>query len=81
MRVANRIIKATRSQAPARACTPISTTHARTRASTHARTHKHALTNAPAHTQKYIIFFAFRWQQLFCERASILRYTYIACLV
>jgi hypothetical protein len=45
------------------------------RASTraHARTH--------THTQKYVILIAFPRQQWFHERASILRYTYIASLL
>jgi hypothetical protein len=32
-------------------------------------------------THKYVIFIAFPLQQWFRERAPILRYTYIACLV
>ena len=47
----------------------------------HARTHKHVLTRARAHTQKYVILIDFPQQQWFRERESILRYTYIACLV
>ena len=39
--------------------------------------HKHART----HTQKYTILVAFLLQQWFRERASLLRYTNIACLV
>jgi hypothetical protein len=42
---------------------------------THARTRKHA------HTDQYVIFIAFPRQQLFRERASMLRYAFIACLV
>jgi hypothetical protein len=42
---------------------------------THARTRKHA------HTDQYVILIAFPLQQWFRERASVLRYTYIACLV
>ena len=41
----------------------------------HARMRKHA------HTDQYVIFIAFPQQQLFRKRASLLRYTYIACLV
>jgi hypothetical protein len=33
------------------------------------------------HTQQYVILIAFPQQQWFRERASMLRYTYIACLV
>ena len=49
--------------------------HARSCAptTTHARTH--------THTVKYVTRFAFPRQQWFRERTSILRYTYIACLV
>jgi hypothetical protein len=42
---------------------------------THARTHTHK------NIEQYVIFIAFPLQQLFRERASVLRYTYIACLV
>jgi hypothetical protein len=45
--------------------------YARASARTHARTH----------TEKYVIIIAFQRQQWFLERASILRYTYIACFV
>jgi hypothetical protein len=41
----------------------------------HARTRKHAYTN------QYAILFAFPQQQWFRERASVLCYTYISCLV
>ena len=44
-------------------------------AHTHARTRKHA------HTDQYVILIAFPQQQFIRERASMLRYTYIACLV
>ena len=44
-------------------------------ARTHARTRKHA------HTDQYVILIAFPLQQWFRERASVLRYTYVACLV
>ena len=35
----------------------------------------------PSYTEQYVIHFAFLQQQCFSERASTLRYTYIACLV
>jgi hypothetical protein len=44
-------------------------------------THMHARTRKHAHTDQYVILFAFSRQQWFQERASMLRYTYIACLV
>jgi hypothetical protein len=40
-----------------------------------ARTRKHA------HTDQYVILIAFPLQQWFRERASMLRHTYIVCLV
>jgi hypothetical protein len=40
----------------------------------HARMRKHA------HTDQYVILIAFPQQKWFRERASMLRYTYIACL-
>jgi len=43
-------------------------------AKTHTHTHTHT------HTQ-YVIPIAFPLQQWLCERASLLRYTYMACLV
>ena len=43
----------------------------------HARTHAQAC----IHTHQYVILIAFPWQQWFRERASVLRNTYIACLV
>ena len=72
-RVACWIIRVTRTQAHARALHPCSHTHGRTRA----RAHKHTHT----HTQKNVILIAFTRQQRCLERASMLRYTYIACLV
>ena len=42
---------------------------------THSRTRKHA------HTDQYVLLIAFPQQQWLRERASVLRYTYIACLV
>jgi hypothetical protein len=44
-------------------------------------THMHARTRKHAHTDQYVILIAFPHQQWFRERASLLRYTYIACLV
>ena len=38
------------------------------------------LTFVYTHSQ-YVILNVFPWQQRLCERASILRYTYTACLV
>ena len=50
--------------------------HARMRMHTPTRwgTHMHA------HTDQYVILTAFPQQQWFRKRASLLRYTYIACL-
>jgi hypothetical protein len=67
-RVAFWISKAIRAQAHARAHEPIPI---------HTRTY--AL--ARAHTQKYAIVIAFPQQQWFHKRASMLRYTHIACIV
>ena len=70
------ISRATREQAhtPSRTPTP-----------THAHTHMLAVTCTRArtytHTDQYIILIAFPQQQWFRERASLLRYTYITCLV
>jgi hypothetical protein len=49
----------------------------------HARTSTRARTRMQArlHTDKYVIFIAFPGQQLLRERASMLRYKYIAHLV
>ena len=47
----------------------------------HARNHACAFSHAHTHTYKYALFIAFPLQQSFRERASVLRYTYIACLV
>jgi hypothetical protein len=52
-----------------------------TRACTRPRSQAPAYTHAHSHTDKCVIFIAFPLQQWFRERASILRYTYIACLV
>jgi hypothetical protein len=50
-----------------------------------ARVQAHAPARARAfvftHTQKYVTRVAFSWQQWFCERASMVHYTYIASLV
>ena len=59
----------------ARACTLL-----RAQTPTHTHTHTtHARTRA--HRTKYLILIAFPWQQWFRGRASVLRYTYIACIV
>ena len=50
-------------------------TRPRARVLMHARTRKHA------HTDQYVILIAFPQQQWFRERALLLRYTYIACIV
>jgi hypothetical protein len=49
-----------------------------TRAQAHARAR--ALTQTHAHIQKCVTLIAFLLQQSFRESASVLRYTYIACL-
>jgi hypothetical protein len=41
----------------------------------------HASTRKHAHTDQYVIFIAFPQQQWFREHASMLRYTYVGCLV
>ena len=68
MRFACWVRKATRQ----RASVP---TRTRTSMYERARTYTHT------HTQKYVILIAFPRQQWFRERASLLRYTYIARLV
>jgi hypothetical protein len=55
------------------------------------RTYTHANAHAPgkplarkpghAHSGKYVIFIVFPRQQMIRERASVLRYTYIICIV
>ena len=50
-------------------------------ACTHPRARLPTCTHAYAHTHKYVILTVFPQQQLFRERASLLRYTYIACNV
>ena len=70
------LYKATRAQSHARAL----------HSHPHARTHAHACTNlrvsarAHTHTQKYAVLITFPQQQWLRERASVFRYTYIACL-
>ena len=44
-------------------------------------THMHARMRKHAHTHQYVILIAFPRQQWFRERASLLHYMYIACLV
>ena len=44
-------------------------------------THMHARTRKHAHTGKYVLLTAFPHQQWFRERSSMLRYTYIACVI
>ena len=44
-------------------------------------THIHARARKHAHTDQCVILLAFPRQQWLRERASVLRYTYIACLV
>jgi hypothetical protein len=53
----------------------------RPRLCTHNQTHARKRTNPYARTQKYLIIIAVPQQQWFRKRASMLRYTYIACLV
>ena len=57
--------------------------HARMRmhAPTCPGTHMHARTRKNSHTDQYIILIAFPQRQWLRERASMLRYTSIACLV
>jgi hypothetical protein len=43
--------------------------------------HMHARTRKRAHMDQYVILIAFPQQQWFRERASLLRYTYVACAV
>ena len=48
---------------------------------TRSGSHMHARTRRHVHTGQYVILIAFPQQQWFHERASTLRYTYIAYLV
>ena len=78
LRVAYWISKATSAQA--HECTRVPTpTSLDARAITHSLTHARACTHA--HIHKYVILIALPQQQWFREGASLLRYTYIACLV
>jgi hypothetical protein len=43
--------------------------------------HPHTHTHSHTHAEKYVKLIAFPQQKLFRERASMLRYAYIACLV
>jgi hypothetical protein len=64
-------------------CAGLARLHARIRMHTPTRpsTHIHARTRKHAHTDQYAILTAFPQQQWLRERASILGYTYIVCLV
>jgi hypothetical protein len=57
--------------------------YARTRMHTPTRpgNHVHARKRMHAHTDQYVILIAFPQQQWLRKRASMLRYTYIACVV
>jgi hypothetical protein len=55
-------------------------THTRPSTRTHARTHGWR-TPTRKNIQKYVILIAFPLQQWFRERATMLRFTYVACLV
>ena len=55
--------------------------HMRMHTPTRPDTHMHTRTRKHAHTDQYIILIAFPQQIWFRERASMLRCTYIACLV
>jgi hypothetical protein len=68
------ISKATHAQAHTNAC--CTHTHKHTHTHTHTGTHTHALTRK----HKYAILIACPRQEWFRERASVLRYAYIACL-
>ena len=48
---------------------------------TRSGTHIHAHTRKCAHTDQHVTLIAFSQQQWLRERASMLRYTYIACLL
>jgi hypothetical protein len=47
---------------------------------THSNAHAPGHTRAHIHTDKYVIIIVFPLQQLLRERASMLRFTCIACL-
>ena len=55
--------------------------YARMHTPTRPGNHMHVHTRKHAHTHQYVILIAYPQQQWFRERASVLRYTYIACLV
>jgi hypothetical protein len=55
--------------------------HTHTHSCRHVHTHARARTPTCTHKEKYVILISFPRQQWFRERASVLRYTYIACLV
>ena len=81
LRVAYWVSKPTRTQAHARACL-LTHIHTHTDARTHRRLHPraHARTSPPpTHTHREIC--AYPQQQWLQERVSMLRYTYIDCLV
>ena len=59
------------------ACCISKATCAKVHSRVRARIHTHGRT----HTDKYVILIAFPQLERFCERASVLRYTYIACIV
>ena len=52
-----------------------------TRPRTRVPTCMHAHARKHAHTAQYVILIAFPQQQWLRERASVLRYTHIACIV
>jgi hypothetical protein len=65
------------------ACWISKTTRGQAHASCRARACIHSCPPPPlpTHTQKYAILIAFPLQRWFCERASVLRYMSIACVV
>jgi hypothetical protein len=56
-------------------------TRMRMHTSTRQGKHMHARTHKQAHTDQNVILIAFSLQQRFRERASMLHYTYAACIV
>ena len=72
---------------PAQSRTRAQTAHTRTRIHLDARTPTNACSHprppslSLTHTHKYVILITFPRQQWFRERASLLRYTYIASVV
>ena len=87
MPVAWWISKATHVQAHAQARTHTpAPTHMHTRTLTHARAHTHIRARAHTHTHTHTeicnkLHISYPQQQWFRERASVLRYMYIACLL